>query len=170
MLTAAVKDPATVPRFLVAAASEKLIMKRTREVIPATVTRKLPVSASASSVIENLECRRLLAASFDLGVNVNNGSSDVMNKGIPVLKSLGAKSVRIWFSPDFNKKSFEGPLQRAVDYGNAGFDVMLILNPSGGKVTNAESVKSWFQWATGNSSLKNAVDRWQIGNEIDHKN
>ncbi len=170
MLTAAVKDPATVPRFLVAAASEKLIMKRTKEVIPATVTRKLPVSASASSVIENLECRRLLAASFDLGVNVNNGSSDVMNKGIPVLKSLGAKSVRIWFSPDFNKKSFEGPLQRAVDYGNAGFDVMLILNPSGGKVTNAESVKSWFQWATGNSSLKNAVDRWQIGNEIDHKN
>lgn len=119
------------------------------------------------ALIENLEQRRLLAAVYDLGVNINDGTSNVKNKAIPVLKDIGAKSVRVWFSPNFKSKSWEGPLQRALDYGNAGFDVMMIISTPNGNVTNASDVKSWFQWATSNSSLKNAVDRWQVGNEVD---
>ncbi|GIW76671.1 MAG: hypothetical protein KatS3mg104_1734 [Phycisphaerae bacterium] len=117
--------------------------------------------------LENLENRRLLAAVYDIGININDGTSNIKNKAIPVLKELGVKTVRVWFSPNFKSKSWEGPLQRALDYSNAGFDVMMIISTPNGQVTNASDVKSWFTWALGNSSLKNAVDRWQIGNEVD---
>lgn len=117
--------------------------------------------------MENLEKRRLLAAVYDIGININDGTSDIKNKAIPVLKELGVKTVRVWFSPNFKSKSWEGPLQRALDYSNAGFDVMMIISTPNGQVTNASDVKNWFNWALSNSSLKNAVDRWQIGNEVD---
>jgi hypothetical protein len=125
------------------------------------------VRTALPAYAETLEERRLFAASFDLGMNINVGTSDVRDKGIPVMKQLGVKSVRVWFGPDFSQRSWEGPLQRSVDYAAAGFDVMLIINPQGGKLTNPTEVKNWFNWALGNKSLREAVDRWQIGNEID---
>ncbi len=119
------------------------------------------------AITETLEERRLFAAAFDLGVNINVGTSDVRDKGIPVMKQLGVKSVRVWFGPNFGNPSWEGPLQRCLDYAAAGFDVMLIVNPQGGALTNATDVRNWFSWAMDNKSLRDAVDRWQIGNEID---
>lgn len=121
----------------------------------------------SSNTLEKLETRRLLAAVYDIGININDGTSDIKNKAIPVLKELGAKTVRVWFSPNFKSRSWEGPLQRALDYSSAGFDVMMIISTPSGQVTNATDVKNWFNWALTNSSLKNAVDRWQIGNEVD---
>lgn len=132
-----------------------------------TRTARLDAPHNRPALIENLEQRRMLAAVYDLGVNINDGTSNVKNKAIPVLKDIGAKSVRVWFSPNFDSKSWEGPLQRAVDYSNAGFDVMMIISTPNGNVTNPSDVKSWFNWAMSNSSLKNAVDRWQVGNEVD---
>lgn len=131
---------------------------------------KKPIQKKATystQTVENLENRRLLAAVYDIGININDGTSNIRNKAIPVLKELGAQTVRIWFSPNFKSKSWEGPLQRALDYSNAGFDVMMIISTPNGQVTNASDVKSWFTWALSNSSLKSAVDRWQIGNEVD---
>ncbi len=116
-----------------------------------------------------LEGRQLMSADFDLGLNINDASTDVMNKAIPVMKELGVKSVRIWASvTDFNRRKIEGSLKRAIDYKNAGFDVMLIVNPPGGIVPDPGTVKGWFAWASSEPSLKKAVDRWQVGNEVDH--
>ncbi len=126
-----------------------------------------PVSSATSAVIENLEGRTLLAASFDLGININDASSATMNKAIPKLKALGVKSVRIWIGTDFKSKSWEGPMQRCVDYAKAGFDVMAAVVPKNGVVPSTANVTSWFQWAMG-TALKGAVDRWQVGNEPDH--
>ncbi len=135
---------------------------------PVVATRHTPAcSQAASATVETLESRRMLAANFDLGINVNEGSQDTRNKGIPVMKQLGVESVRIWISPTFSNRYWDGPLKRAVEYAAAGFDVMLIVSTPDGKVTNPNEVKGWFEWAAGNSSLRNAVDRWQIGNEVD---
>lgn len=134
------------------------------------MTRRIHLTTSASSILayaEALEKRQLLAAQFDLGMNINVGTSDVRDKGIPLMKQLGVQSVRVWFGPDFASQKWEGPLQRCVDYAAAGFDVMLIINPENGKVPSASQVRSWFKWAMQQPSLKKAVDRWQIGNEID---
>jgi hypothetical protein len=132
--------------------------------------RRSNSAAPIVPMVEDLESRQFLSAA-GLGVNVNDGSSATMKKAIPVLKRLGVTSVRIWVGvSNFNSHAWNGTLQRAVDYGNAGFDVMVAVVPNGGKVPNAAAVKGWFQWAVGNASLKNAVDRWQIGNEPDHKN
>ena len=125
------------------------------------------VASATNAVIENLEGRTLFATTFDLGININDASTDIMNKAIPKLKALGVKSVRIWLGTDFKSKSWEGPMQRCVDYANAGFDVMAVVVPNGGSIPSAANVTSWFQWATG-TALKGAVDRWQIGNEPDH--
>lgn len=134
------------------------------------MTPRIRLTSSVSSIsahAEVLEERRLLAAQFDLGMNINVGTSNVRDKGIPLMKQLGVQSVRIWFGPDFSSHTWEGPLQRCVDYAAAGFDVMLIINPEDGKVPSASQVRSWFAWAMEQPSLKKAVDRWQIGNEID---
>jgi hypothetical protein len=128
-----------------------------------------PHSKSRTIAVENLEDRKLFATGYDLGININDASSATMHKAIPVLKSLGVKSVRIWAGvSDFNKHNLDGALQRAVDYGHAGFDVMVIVGNNGGKVPNAAAVKGWFDWASSNPALKAAVDRWQVGNEVDH--
>jgi hypothetical protein len=134
------------------------------------MNRKIHLTPSVSPIsahAEALEERKLMAAQFDLGMNINVGTSDVRDKGIPLMKQLGVQSVRVWFGPDFTSHTWEGPLQRCVDYAAAGFDVMLIINPEDGKVPSATQVRSWFKWAMEQPSLKKAVDRWQIGNEID---
>ena len=125
-------------------------------------------SAVRAAAIETLENRQLMSASFKIGIGVNDGSTSFMNVATSKLKSLGVQTVRLYASPDFNKRSWDGVLDRAIDYSNAGFDVTLTVNPKNGNVYSAGAVGGWFDWALSNSSLKNAVDRWEIGNEPDH--
>lgn len=146
---------------------QMLLVARYREVLTIMIRTPNTPRRTQPAVTETLEERRMFAAAFDLGININDGTSAIRDKGIPVMKQLGVQSVRVWFGPDFANPTWEGPLQRCLDYAAAGFDVMLIINPEGGKITNATDVKNWFEWATDNKALKNAVDRWQIGNEID---
>jgi hypothetical protein len=127
-----------------------------------------PVRRTATAAIEQLEDRQLMSASFKIGIGVNDASSSFMNAASGKLKGLGVQTVRLWYSTDFNSKSINGVLQRAIDYGNKGFDVMLEVAPKGGKQYSSSAITSWFNWAMGQSSLKNAVDRWEIGNEPDH--
>jgi hypothetical protein len=135
----------------------------------ATFERPAPVARAAACVVEQLDERKLMAANYDLGININDNSDAAFRATAPALKELGVKSVRLWIGVgnNFDDREFESSLSAAIKYGNAGFDVMMIVHSDGGKVTNPEKVKSWFNWAMSNKALKNAVDRWEIGNEPD---
>ncbi len=135
-----------------------------------TSTKAGATSAIRHAAIDTLEDRRMMAVSGGaIGINVNDGSTSFMNHAAPIMKSLGVTSVRLWYTTDMNSRTFGGVLSRAIDYSNKGFDVTLIVQPQDGKVFSTSAVKGWFEWATGNTALKNAVDRWEIGNEPDHK-
>ncbi|MGC4032452.1 MAG: SdrD B-like domain-containing protein [Tepidisphaeraceae bacterium] len=119
--------------------------------------------------IEDLESRRLMTSTYDIGINMNDGASATVPKVVPILKSLGVKTLRLWTSiSDFNTHSMNGVLKRAVDYSNAGFDIDLIVQTGSGKMQSTTAVAGWFQWAMSQPSLKAAVDQWEIGNEPDH--
>jgi hypothetical protein len=159
-----------IKRFLAPAAPACVTQSAARFAQPANPAHAsadaAPLARATCAVVENLEGRTLLAA-FNLGININEASSDMMDRAIPKLKALGVKSVRIWLGTDFKSKSWEGPMQRCVDYAAAGFDVMAVVVPRNGTIPSASNVKSWFNWAM-DTKLKGAVDRWQIGNEPDH--
>ncbi|MGN6504951.1 MAG: SdrD B-like domain-containing protein [Tepidisphaeraceae bacterium] len=125
--------------------------------------------SNRSARIEELEDRRLMSASYDVGINLNDNSPSVVSKMSSQLKQAGVQSVRIWNTvANFNNHTMTAAMSRAIDYANKGFDVTLEINTKNGVVPSASAVKGWFAWATSNSSLKNAVDRWEIGNEPDH--
>jgi len=120
------------------------------------------------SRIEELETRQHFSATTaDIGINVNDASSSAMAKAIPVMKQMGITTVRLYAGVDYTNHDFGGVLKRAVDYHNAGFDVMVVVQSDSNAVPSASQVKGWFQWAMGNTALKNAVDRWEVGNEVD---
>ncbi len=117
---------------------------------------------------EPVEGRRLMAASYELGMNINNNYSYIVDPGVDVMKDLGVKSVRVWVGvSDFNRHVIDSGLKRAIEYSAAGFDVMAIVNPENGRIPTASAVAGWFDWATSNSAIKKAVDRWEVGNEVD---
>ncbi|HEY0009747.1 MAG TPA: hypothetical protein VGB55_13545, partial [Tepidisphaeraceae bacterium] len=118
-------------------------------------------------LVEPLEGRQLLADS-GFGININDASSKMMVKAIPHLRELGITSVRLWVGvDDFNKPKLDGAILRAIDYADAGFDVLVTVNPQDNKVTDPDAVRHWFKWAVSNPKIKAAVDRWEIGNEPD---
>ena len=122
-----------------------------------------------SSSVESLEERKLMSASYDIGINLNDNASASVSKLTPILKNLGVKTLRLWNSvSNFSNHAMTGTLQRAIDYANAGFNITLEINPSNGTVPSASAVKGWFQWAASQPALKAAVDQWEVGNEPDH--
>lgn len=122
----------------------------------------------SSLPFEKLEERRLLAASFDLGMAINDSSATVFNNSVANMRALGVKSVRMWYGPNsWNERNFDGALRRTIQYANAGFDVTLCIQMDQATVPNPSEVKGWFNWALSDSALRNAVDRWQVGNEPD---
>ena len=133
------------------------------------LTRKATRVAArkAAAAVEPLEDRKLMSASFKIGIGVNDGSSAFMNVATSKLQSLGVQTIRLYMSTNFSDHPTVGVVQRAIDYSNRGFDVMLCVTPQNGTVPSSSAVTNWFNWAMGQSSLKNAVDRWEIGNEPD---
>lgn len=118
--------------------------------------------------IEQLEDRKYQSGSKQIGINVNDSSTTAYNESLPVLKKLGVTSVRLWYGIDsWSDRKIEGGLQRAIDYSNQGYDVTMTIAIDDGKVPNPSDVKAWFAWAAGNDALRKAVDRWEIGNEVD---
>jgi hypothetical protein len=90
---------------------------------------------------------------------------DDPNKIIPVLRDLGAKSVRLWGSfSDWGSRSETQTMKNAIAYHNAGFKVDLLLqNPN--SVPSYSQAKSYYAWALTVPGLKSAVDFWEIQNE-----
>ncbi|MBC7783735.1 MAG: hypothetical protein H7144_07835 [Burkholderiales bacterium] len=125
----------------------------------------------STCVLEQMEPRQLMASStLSMGININDASTRMTKLAIPQLKALGVKSVRVWINPgSFNKRINNPVMLRAAAYKKAGFDVMAEVAAPNGSVTNPAAVKAWFKWAVSKPAWKNAIDRWQIGNEPDHK-
>ncbi len=79
------------------------------------MSNRIPVSAVASPLVENLDERKLMTAAYDIGINANDGASASFAKAAPTLKALGVKSVRLWTTvSDFNDHSWNGVLSRAT--------------------------------------------------------
>ncbi|MGN6627656.1 MAG: SdrD B-like domain-containing protein, partial [Tepidisphaeraceae bacterium] len=118
--------------------------------------------------LEQLEERQYRSGNQDIGINVNDSSAAGVAKAIPILHQLGVTSVRLWAGiKDINSHTMVNGMQRAIDYHNAGFDVTLTVALDNTNVPDPNAVKSWFQWAVTNKTLLNAVNRWEIGNEVD---
>ena len=133
-----------------------------------------PIAATASRTeakLEQLEDRKYQSSNHEIGINVNAQSSADYAKSLPILKQLGVTTVRLWYGVnDWDNKTVNGALSRAIEYHNAGYDVMMTVSISDRSVPNPADVKSWFGWAANNDALANAVDRWEIGNEVDSSN
>lgn len=129
---------------------------------------KAAAATRTVATLEQLEDRKYQAADQAIGMNVNAQTAAEYAKSIPLLKQLGVTNVRLWYSiTDWNKHKVDGVLARAIDYKNAGFDVMMTVHIEDKKVPNPADVKSWYAWAAGNDALAQAIDRWEIGNEVD---
>lgn len=125
-------------------------------------------NAANSSAIEDLENRKMFAAAYPIGINMNDASSAMVPRATSVMKDLGVKAIRIWSTVnDFNSRTLPASFQRAIDYDRAGFSVLMEVHTKDGKVPNADAVKGWFSWAAKQPGIANAVDQWQIGNEVD---
>ena len=99
-----------------------------------------------------------------------DGSYDP-NKAIPVLRDLGAKSVRIWHSADMTQTGrlfWDDELVRIKQYADAGFDVVLLVTPKEGdrRIPSYDQTKSHFRAILSeHPQLKGQVDGWEIVNE-----
>jgi hypothetical protein len=87
------------------------------------------------------------------------------SQAIPIMKSMGMKSVRIWYGINsFNAAINMGKIREAAAYKAAGMSVTVAFVSK--QVADPASVKSFFQRLVNNGEVKNAVDYWEIGNEM----
>jgi hypothetical protein len=134
--------------------------------------KNLKIQATAArnnaACLEQLENRRYQSGNHEIGINVNDNSDGSVERALPALKALGITSVRLWYSVyDWDSTKISSGLARAIDYHNAGYDVTLTIANGDKAVPNTADVHKWFGWAANNPALKKAVDRWEIGNEVD---
>jgi fibronectin type 3 domain-containing protein len=86
------------------------------------------------------------------------------NVAIPALRELGMTSVRLWYSlRDWNAQPYMADLNRALQYKQAGFTVTVAIVAK--TQTDANTAKAYFQRLAGNSTARQAIDFWEIGNE-----
>ena len=124
-------------------------------------------AATHKPMIEMLEARQLMAADYDLGINLNTPKS--VSETAPILKDLKSNSVRLWMSiSDWNTRKVHGTLKLAQDYKQAGFHVMVIINNP--NVPSYSEAKGYYDFLASQPEILKAVDRWEIGNEVDHAN
>ncbi len=88
-----------------------------------------------------------------------------VSQAIPIMKSLGMKSVRIWYGiNNWNAGVDTGDIQKAAAYKAAGFSVTVAFVSK--KVGDASTVKGYFQKLANRADVRAAVDYWEIGNEM----
>jgi hypothetical protein len=85
-------------------------------------------------------------------------------KAIPVLKDLGVKWVRVWTNVDWANPEETDSFQMARDFKDAGFKVVMCFQQD--QVPSADQVKAYFDWAQSVPGMKEAVDVWEILNEL----
>ena len=130
-----------------------------------------PVRVAASAAIEQLEQRSMLSASpLVLGLGANIVSAGNYDNTVKMLRETGTKAVRLWYGFDsYNTRSEAGIFKYVNRLAADGFDITLTVSPRNGITGNDASVKGFFEFLMDRPGMKNAVDRWEIGNEPDHK-
>lgn len=83
---------------------------------------------------------------------------------IPILRDLGIKSVRIWYSvKNWYQPTNFGVLNTAAAYKAAGFSVTMAVVAT--SPTDEGTVKRFFSQLANTSNARGNVDYWEIGNE-----
>lgn len=86
-------------------------------------------------------------------------------KAIPIMKALGMKSVRIWYSINsWNQGINLSEIHEAQQYKAAGLSVTVAFVST--KVGDPAAVKAQFQKIASRADYRAAVDYWEIGNEM----
>lgn len=134
-----------------------------------------------SNSIESLESRRLMAGDYPLAINFNDEATSTSHYSTSVsqAESLGISAVRLWHSATWGASSIADgskSLQRAFDLHDRGFNVLLVVqageNKASTKPSSASQVSAYFDKLLnftepgGSRKLKDVVDRWEVGNEV----
>ncbi|HEX8341867.1 MAG TPA: hypothetical protein VF624_13250 [Tepidisphaeraceae bacterium] len=152
-------------------------------------------SAALEPMFEQLEDRRLMAVGAPLSMNFNDEAlwEENFSTAVSHAKALGVKTVRIWIGLegyDQRPRAYDPPrafgsgpgtnapsaaVKRAFELDQLGFSVMLIVNERTGAVpATTEQARALFghlmtttETPTSTVPLKDVVDYWEIGNEVD---
>jgi len=95
------------------------------------------------------------------GMHIGN-DTDVA-KAIPVLKDLGVQWTRLWVDTDWSPQEHPA-FQKAKTLKAAGFNTIVEFNQA--KVPTPEQVKAYFDWAQTVPGLPEAIDVWEVLNEL----
>lgn len=95
------------------------------------------------------------------GMHIGN-DTDVA-KAIPVLKDLGVQWTRVWVDTDWSLQEHSA-FEKAKALKAAGFNTIVEFNQA--KVPTPEQVKAYFDWAQTVPGLSEAIDVWEILNEL----
>lgn len=99
------------------------------------------------------------------------GTDTDVNKSLKSLSDMGIYWTRIWLDiknwADPTKDNHSGTVSRALALHNAGYKVCLNLNANAGVVPESyEQAKAYFEYLFNIPGLKDAVDMWEIHNEL----
>lgn len=85
-------------------------------------------------------------------------------KAVPVLNDLGVKWVRVWTNMDWGNRTIPQSFNLARDFKAAGFKVIMVFHQP--RVPTYAEVRSYFDWAQTVPGLSEAIDVWEILNEL----
>jgi hypothetical protein len=112
-----------------------------------------------------INCNPILAQSFRHGVYV--GYETNVEIAVPLLQAANLNTVRLWADIDWNQHTQPIAFQQAGEFKARGFHVILLLQNK--NVPSYEQAKAYFDWVQRVPGLKDAVDQWEILNEINLK-
>lgn len=101
------------------------------------------------------------AAEF-YGMHIGNDTE--IEPAVPILRELGVRWTRVWVDVDWQQKVESPAFQTARDLKAAGFQVIMVFNQA--RVPTYEQVTAYFEWAQTVPGLAEAVDVWEILNEL----
>jgi hypothetical protein len=115
-------------------------------------------------LIEELENRTLMT-SLTLGMNVTNNPKE-FNTNLTALRQAGMTTARIWYGPNNYKFVYNDAIKLAQKLHAKGYKILMVVSPERGQVGKTSQVTALFNKLM---SIRNVVDYWEIGNEVDTK-
>lgn len=102
------------------------------------------------------------------------GNDTDIGKAIPRLRDLGVKWVRLWADVDWEQHTEHYSFQKARELHAAGFRVILELSSHSAdqkkaRVPTYAEVKSYCDWVQSAPGMKDAIEVWEILNELNLK-
>jgi hypothetical protein len=121
------------------------------------------ILTACSSTLLNFQPSAPTAAPQEFyGMHIGNDTN--VARAIPVLQDLGVRWTRLWVDVDWNQRNVHPAFQKARDLKAAGFKVIMVFNQA--KVPAYSTVKDYFDWVQTLPDLSEAVDVWEILNEL----